>query len=220
MFASSSKTQRSPSKNETGTMDTLVDRMEQMFQMQETFMEEMKEIKVEIKNLRLERENENRKLREEVEQLKNQIENIEKRERKNNLKIEGMNWNNNEEKKKQVENFLENKLDLTIKVKEAFEIGKNKKRMLVKLFEREEKVKIMKNKSKLAGGNRNGPGIYINDDLTQKEMKTQIMIRKEAITLRRLGKMVKIGYGKLIINGEVWLPKEEDFLRIMNQMEQ
>ena len=60
----------------------------------------------------------------------------------------------------------------------------------------------MKNKYELK--NIQGDNIYINEDRTATERAKQAEIRKMAKLMADEGKKVKIGYNKIIADGEEW----------------
>lgn len=60
----------------------------------------------------------------------------------------------------------------------------------------------MKNKHKLK--NLKGEKIFINEDLTIDERRKQNKIRNMAKTFMEEGKKVKLGYNKIIVDGEEW----------------
>lgn len=68
---------------------------------------------------------------------------------------------------------------------------------IVKLENFEKKKGIMQKKSKLKGRK-----IYIEDDMTWRERTTQRKIIESARSEREKGKIVKIGYNRMIINGK------------------
>jgi hypothetical protein len=76
--------------------------------------------------------------------------------------------------------------------------------MLVKIESWEQKKNIMLNKSELK--ERKDERMYIDDDLTNEERKTQKKLREVAREERDRGKRVKIGYRKIQINREwfIW----------------
>jgi hypothetical protein len=86
-----------------------------------------------------------------------------------------------------------------VNVKEAFKINKDKM-VLVKIEIWEQKKNIMLNKSKL--NERKGERMYIDDDLTNEENKTQKKLKKVAREERDRGKRVKIRSRKIQVNGE------------------
>jgi hypothetical protein len=86
-----------------------------------------------------------------------------------------------------------------VNVKEAFKINKDKK-VLLKIESWEQKKNIMLNKSKL--NERKGERMYIDDDLTNEENKTQKKLKEVAREERDRGKRVKIRSRKIQINGE------------------
>jgi hypothetical protein len=70
--------------------------------------------------------------------------------------------------------------------------------MQAKIESWEQKKNIMLNRSKLK--ERKGERMYIDNDLTNEERKTQKMLRE--VTREERGKRVKIEYRKIQINGE------------------
>jgi hypothetical protein len=86
-----------------------------------------------------------------------------------------------------------------VNVKEAFKINKDKM-VLVKIESWEQKKNIMLNKSKL--NERKGERMYIDDDLTNEENKTQKKLKEVAREERDRGKREKIRSRKIQINGE------------------
>jgi hypothetical protein len=106
-----------------------------------------------------------------------------------------------------VEEGLEGEVGVKVNVKEAFKINKDKM-MLAKIEIWDQKKNMMLNKSKLK--ERKGEKMYIDDDLTNEERKTQKKLRKVAREERYRGKRVKIGYRKIQINGE-WEKMKKNF---------
>jgi hypothetical protein len=139
--------------------------------------------------------------------IEEKMEQREKKERKNNVIITGVKGiTGNIERG--VEEWLEREIGVKVDVKKAFKINKDKM-MLAKIENWERKKNIMLNKSKLK--ERKGGRMYIDDDLTNEERKTQKKLREVAREERDRGKRVKIGYRKIQINGEwfIWDEREE-----------
>jgi hypothetical protein len=106
--------------------------------------------------------------------IEEKMEQREKQERKNNM------YYNNRNKRKYregVEEWLEREIGVKVNVKEAFKINKDKM-MLAKIESWEQKKNNMLNKSKLK--ERKGERMYIDDDLTNEERKTQKKLREVA----------------------------------------
>jgi hypothetical protein len=98
-----------------------------------------------------------------------------------------------------VEEWFKREVGVKVNVKEAFKINKDKM-MLAKIESWEQKRNNMLNKSKLK--ERKGERMYIGDDLTNEERKTQKKLREVAREGRDRGKKVKIGYRKIQINDD------------------
>ena len=102
-----------------------------------------------------------------------------------------------------VTTFLEEKFKVDIKLKSAYKIAE--KVYVVEFENREEKINVMKSKKNLKGSS-----IYINDDLTKTERKIQNKIKEEATKERNKGKMVRMGYKKLTVDGRNFKWNEEE----------
>lgn len=200
VFSRSKKFIRTPikksSSNTGGEMEALKDMMKQL-------LAEVKEIKTgqqiyerDIKMLK----EENKILKERVLTLENKISQSEKREKKNNIVVKGVNMNE-VLIKNEVETFLKTELDLniTIRAAEVIKPKSAKPFVLVKLNSWQDKVAVMKTKKKLRGTNK-----YIDDDLTQEEQKMQASLREIAKLEKGKGRDAKVGYGRIFIDRERW----------------
>ncbi|KAK5648823.1 hypothetical protein RI129_003715, partial [Pyrocoelia pectoralis] len=185
-------------------MQELKSELVQVRNEQKRYSEDMDRLRTENANLweenaKIRQENKDIKL--EVTSIKHKLEWIEKEKRKNNIVVSGLTMDAEETTLVAVmEKFLKDKLEVEIKVKSAYKIGQ--KSCVVKLRNEEDKGKVMEKKVKLRG--TTNERIYINDDLTQKEREKQKQIRQKAAEEKSMGKTVKIGYSKVITNGEVW----------------
>lgn len=131
-----------------------------------------------------------------VGRLKRIIIEREKEERKNNIVIKGIGLTKEvEEGKKRreewVKGFLTEKIGIECKVEYCRRSGTV---IIVKLDSEETKREVMRNKNKLKGET-----IYIENDLTWEERKTQERISRWAKTQKEKGKEVKIGMGRVKI---------------------
>jgi RNA-binding protein YhbY len=110
-----------------------------------------------------------------MKMIEEKMEQREKKERKNNVMITGI-GGIRENIESEVEEWLEREIGVKVNVKEAFKINKDKI-MLAKIEILEQK-KMMLNKSKFK--ERKGERMYIDDDLTNEERKTQKKLREVA----------------------------------------
>ncbi|KAK9753434.1 hypothetical protein QE152_g3566 [Popillia japonica] len=103
---------------------------------------------------------------------------IEKEKRKNNVIVQGIRIDTNKPDllKEEMLEFIESELKVKVALKGIRKIGD--KIYWVELGSIDEKLKIMRNKSKLK--NRSGGRIYINDDMTKQQREIQGIIRKIA----------------------------------------
>jgi hypothetical protein len=89
------------------------------------------------------------------------------------------------------------KIEVGVEKTRKVKVGGKDKLMIATLKTWEEKLKMMREKSKL------GKGIYIDDDLTRRERELQQRLREIARARRVKGERVKVGYKKLKI-GDRW----------------
>lgn len=102
--------------------------------------------------------------------------------------------------KSDVERLIKKELEIQVELKEIHSIGE--RTLLVKLKNHQDKSNILKNKHKLrkiANGK-----IYIDEDMTKKEREKARQIRKIAKEESDKGNKVKIGYNRVVIEGEEW----------------
>lgn len=220
LFAKSSKTLRSPDKPETHLKPEESTEMEELKQIMISMSNELKnEIKnscdqlkktnEEIKSLREEmkrREEEWRKERElwscekknlldRVKKMEDKLERQEKNDKKNNIIIKGLDTEQRDIKEVTQE-FVKKELNVEPKIREAYTVGK-RRLIVVKLEDFHTKLAIMKKKSKL--GDKK---VYIENDLTQREVSIQATIRAHARDERAKGNVARVGFQKLSINGQ------------------
>lgn len=140
----------------------------------------------------------------ELMEIKRRLQKKEKRDRRNNIVIKGL---ENKEKsiEKMAREFLEKEFGIKEGVGKIDTVGKGKRELaVVELKDWETKQKIMREKSKL--GERK---IYIDHDLTKEEREVQRILIERAREERIKGKKVKIGYRKLVIDGTQFIWNEE-----------
>lgn len=216
VFEPSKKTMRSPvrSKNKTydEKLDLLIDMMRELKDDQKQINQEQVEIKKEIKRLReenklireenLKLKDENKDIRDKLGKVYKRLEWIEKEEKKNNVVVMGWKINTDDVKilKSDVVNMIKNQLEIQTQVKSVQKLGE--KTCLVQFEKEEDKEIVMKNKYKLKNNKRER--IFINEDMTKMEREKEKHIRRVAKEERERGKVVKIGYNKITINGKEW----------------
>jgi len=127
----------------------------------------------------------------EVGRIKKLLNNKEKEERKNNIAIKEMRYDGDIRLlKEKVQEFLKEKLEINCKIKNCRISGTV---IIAKLRNEETKREIMSRKNKLKGGM-----IFIE---TWEERKIQERINKWAKELKNRRMHIKIGIGKMKING-------------------
>jgi hypothetical protein len=130
----------------------------------------------------------------EVGKIKKLISDREKEERKNNIAIKEMRYERDIRLlKEKVQEFLKDNLEIECKIENCRMSGKM---IIAKLGDEETKREVMRRKNKLKGGT-----IFIENDLTWEERKIQERINKWAKEYKARGIQIKIGIGKMKING-------------------
>src|SRR5580765_2951986 len=144
-----------------------------------------------------------------IRKLKKAMEDRERKERRNNLIIKGL-----EKEKKNIyettREFLKKEFGVTDGVKRLQAVGKEGKEMIiVEMNSWEEKEEIMKEKKKL--GSRR---VYIDHDLTMEEREVQRKLRERAREEKMEGRRVKVGYRKIEIQGKryVWSAERSEII--------
>jgi flagellar biosynthesis GTPase FlhF len=137
---------------------------------------------------------EKKELESRIRGLEEERDRAERERRKRNVVIRGTDWGE-ESNEGAVEEFIKEKLKIEVGVEKTrkVKVGGKDKIMIAMLKSWEEKLKVMREKSKL------GKGIYIDDDLTRRERELQQRLRGIARARREKGEWVKIGYKKLKI---------------------
>ncbi|KAK9709895.1 Endonuclease-reverse transcriptase [Popillia japonica] len=100
-----------------------------------------------------------------------------------------------ESKKKAIESMIETHLGIKVNTKKVYKI--DKKRCVAELADWDEKMKILRVKSKLKGKD-----IYIDSELTLEERSIQRKIRDKAREERNRGARVRVKYQQLEVNGK------------------
>ncbi|XP_065650688.1 uncharacterized protein LOC136078805 [Hydra vulgaris] len=139
---------------------------------------------------------------EERENEKNRFRQLEDRQRRNNLRIEGVKENDNEnwdDTEVKIINLLENNLNVKdVIIERAHRTGiidiKKPRTIVIKLLNYKDKVKILKNANKLKGS-----GIYINEDFSLETTIIRKKLLEESKTHRINGKYSAVIYDKLIV---------------------
>jgi len=114
--------------------------------------------------------------------------------RKENIVIKG--WEAKKINREVVEEFIEGKLGIKVRVKRCWKSGKV---VVASLMEEEMKKEIIRSKKKLKGER-----IFIENDLTFEERKRQERIVRWAWEEKGKGKMIKVGLGKILFEGKWW----------------
>ncbi|KAI4472671.1 hypothetical protein M0802_016593 [Mischocyttarus mexicanus] len=141
-----------------------------------------------------------------VKEMEEKMERREREERRRNVIIKRVKMGRSA--RETAENML-GRIGAEVKIVEAREIGKRRKQgeetmLEVKLESVEGKREVMSRKGKLQGRRE-----IIGDDWTWKERKMQWRLREIGSEEAGRGKWVRVGYGRVNINGVVWVWDEE-----------
>ncbi|XP_065654801.1 uncharacterized protein LOC136081416 [Hydra vulgaris] len=136
------------------------------------------------------------------ENEKNKIRQLEDRQRRNNLRIEGVKKNENEswdDTVIKIINLFENNLNVKdVIIERAHRTGSisnvKPRTLVIKLLNFKDKVKILKNANKLKGS-----GIYINEDFSLETSSIRKKLLENSRTHRKNGKYSVVIYDKLIV---------------------
>lgn len=221
-FERSKKIYRTPpkaNKNDDDKLDQLLNMMHDMKMEQREMRKEMQQngeeqrrfnqelLKIKQENENLKRENEqikkeNEIIRKELQEIRADLEVIERDSKKNNLIMHGLDINTDEKQEvlETVTSFIKQNLKVNIQPKKVAKIGR--KTCVIELKTAEDKLTVMQNKAKLK--QLTDIRVYINEDLTKAERSKQKLIRAKAREEKEQGKDVKVGYNKLIVDGNVW----------------
>uniref|UniRef100_A0A6P7GZJ8 Uncharacterized protein PF11_0207-like n=1 Tax=Diabrotica virgifera virgifera TaxID=50390 RepID=A0A6P7GZJ8_DIAVI len=158
----------------------------------EQLIEDNRKLKNENKHLK----QENKEIKEELKEIKENMEFMEKQRRKNNVVMNGLTIDTYEQGaiKEAMLNLFKGHMEIEVKIKNAYKLGI--KTCLIELEDQEDKIKVMKNKSKLK--NYKEEKVYINNDTTMREREIQKTIRMIAREERDKGneeKLVQINSG-------------------------
>lgn len=212
VFKKSKTTQRTPQKNqqskskeEAGAeMDELKDMMRAIMDEMKASRKETAEMREEIRDLRSEMkrreekwEVEKKELVARVKKLEDTMERQEKRERKNNIIIKGVQFDN--KSKEEVRAFLKTNIGVESEADDIHDVVNLKGGMIVKFKNWNKKVEVMGRKQKLKGSR-----IYIDSDLTANEREIQKDLRELAREEKNKGNIVKVGYQKITINDKIY----------------
>lgn len=230
---SENEVEKNVQQQETGDMDSakqLEDLARLITGMREDMKKESEQTRAEIRELKDELIRKGNEWKEEKEEMNRKLENLEvtieakdktinwlvhkeemreRRERKNNIVIKGWKAPENKDLEAEVTDFLKDRLKVETKVKEARWIKgrqQDKRSVIAELYTWEAKKEVMKKKSslKITGTPNFQEVIYIDNDMTFSERDVQRAIRGRAEEEKKLGKTVKVGFKKLIVDGKTW----------------
>lgn len=187
---------------------TRMDQMEnEMKENRKTYLMEIMTLRKDMEDERKTREEEFRREKEEwkeerrhlegrIKTLEVSHERREREERKKNIVITGVQFNESNLRDESTK-FFKDKLNIDVGVQSAhsIKITNDRKLTIISLENREQKIEIMKKKKEL------DRGIYVEDDLTRKERNIQKLIRDMARDLRSQGKDARVGYMKMYVDG-------------------
>ena len=162
----------------------------------------MKEVLGEKEESRKEEKEALERCEEEVRKMKWQKEKEERFRKINNIVVTGL-------RKKEhmtaseVEEFLKEKIGVTAGVEAVWWVYvNNEKAVGTEMRCWNDKMKVMKNKSKLKEANKR---IFIEDDTTVQERNVRRIFLEKAREMREKGSPVKVGYFRIEIDGKIYM---------------
>lgn len=204
MMAQMSKMMNDMTENINKSFKVQITQMEKKMQdefktIKECMSEEMRTIK-----------EENRNLKSKQVELEKRIENMERREKRNNIIITGLQMEGQSSIKEATETLFSELTDRKMEISDAYQIGKLK--TVVKMATLNDKISVMKNKGKLRIKKSVKP-IFLDDDMTQEDRKIQYRARQFAKENKKEGNRIKIGFQKVQINENwyTWNESNEKF---------
>lgn len=219
IFKKSRKTSRTPTKSSGGAMGGAEEDKE-MKEMLKIIMHEVKEIRREHAEHReevAELKKQNEIMASEIKYLKGKVERLEVVEdrmekidrdnRRNNILVSGLELRRDtgEAAREDLQQFMKQSLRLDVDIIETHRIGDKLWVAKVKSFEG--KLEILRSKHKLKQGA--DKRVFIGNDMTVHEREVQKKIRHVAEEEKRSGKVVKVGYQKIVIDGKRWIWNEK-----------
>lgn len=179
-------------------LSTLTGEIRELRTEQKSFREDLNKLNSENNSLR----RENKEIKEQIKVLNGKLDSLESDKRRNNIVIQGLRVTNEDQgvMRESIGSFLNKSLGVEVDVKAVRKLGE--RICLVELENVTSKVTVMKNKSKLR--DYKAERVFINDDLTKNEREIQGRIRSMAQEERKKGKVVKIGFQKIYIDGKEW----------------
>lgn len=196
-FLKSKKTIRSPIKNAKEEEAEEMDEIKQMLQQVMTSLDDIKTEQMTYREDMNALRKENSLLKTAVTNLEKRVHMLERKDRKNNIIIKGVNTDEIKGNDK-TEDYIKESLGVDVSVRSVQQIKNSM--LLVQLESWEEKMEVMGNKKKLKGSK-----VYIENDLTKEERRIQAEIRKVAQEERKKGKKAVARYNKLLVNDQVWI---------------
>lgn len=217
-FAKSKKIERSPIKKKEENCNDEMDELKEMMKEQ---MKEIKEMRKDYETIRTELAdvkerliNKEKYFDQKVESLNKKINTLEKKleykekqDKRNNIIIKGLKLEENKGREATERLFTEC-LEVNIKPREIRTLGREKNIIKVILNSWDEKYCIMRKKRELKR-NKETEKVFIEDDLTEQEMKIRKIINETAKEHREEGRATKTGYKKLQVDGKWWIWDEE-----------
>lgn len=162
------------------------------------YKKQMKEIILENENLKKEMAN----MKQKMDKIEITLEICQKDMKKNNLIMKGLpiDTADTELLKNTVETFIGKELGIETEINRTQKI--NNMMCVIEFKKFEDKLKVLRAKSKLT--NYKPHRVYIECDLTLKEIDMQKNLRNIAVNEKANGRKTKIGYGFIIIEDKKW----------------
>uniref|UniRef100_A0A6P7GZA9 Uncharacterized protein LOC114348368 n=1 Tax=Diabrotica virgifera virgifera TaxID=50390 RepID=A0A6P7GZA9_DIAVI len=141
-------------------------------------------------------------MKQKMDKLELTLEICQKERKKNNLIMKGLpiSTSDMEQLKNEIGNFLNKELRIMAELNKVQKINDN---MCIIVFNKfEDKLRVLKAKSNLRSYRQHR--VYIECDLTLKEIDMQKNLRHIAAKEKANGKRIKMGYGFIVIEDTKW----------------
>ncbi|XP_050517295.1 golgin subfamily A member 6-like protein 6 [Diabrotica virgifera virgifera] len=144
----------------------------------------------------------NKKKDKELEDIKNMVEICQKERKKNNLIMKGLpiSTSDMEQLKNEIGNFLNKELRIMAELNKVQKINDNM--CIIEFSNFEDKLRVLKAKSNLRSYRQHR--VYIECDVTLKEIDMQKNLRHIAAKEKANGKRIIMGYGFIVIEDTKW----------------
>lgn len=147
-------------------------------------------------------------------ELEARLDRMERGEKRNNIVITGLDGDGAATASSIVNGLLSQQLGLTVTAVDAFQVKlkSGERKYIARMRNWDDKMAVMRAKGTLKNN------VYISDDLTKKDQFIQFKARQLAKELKVEGRLVKVGTGRIVVDGAtlMWDEKQQSFITRKN----